>query len=170
MMDGSAAKILLWIHIFPILSFAFVPSTPPQNFIFKGHGIEANRLQRDTIFMEKAEAKAFSQNSRRIIFSKLTILKVKSQEDEGDDNKTTYFSPNIDLNAARKHKLSDAEDEDPTDQEIRESLNEYSFFDEATIYTRAGSGGQGSSTYKKGPGMSNIKLYRSMIFFETGIY
>jgi GTP-binding protein len=27
--------------------------------------------------------------------------------------------------------------------------NEYSFFDEATIYVRAGSGGQGSSTYKK---------------------
>jgi GTP-binding protein len=29
------------------------------------------------------------------------------------------------------------------------STNEYSFFDEATIYVRAGSGGQGSSTYKK---------------------
>ena len=54
---------------------------------------------------------------------------------------------------------ADAEDEEPTDQEIRESLNEYSFFDKATIYTRrAGSGGQGSSTYKKGPGMSNIKF------------
>eukprot|EP00956_Cyclotella_meneghiniana_P035317 scaffold113786_cov47-Cyclotella_meneghiniana.AAC.2 len=30
------------------------------------------------------------------------------------------------------------------------SNNEYSFFDEATIYIRAGSGGQGASTYKKG--------------------
>jgi len=29
------------------------------------------------------------------------------------------------------------------------SINEYSFFDEVSIYVRAGSGGQGSSTYKK---------------------
>jgi len=29
-------------------------------------------------------------------------------------------------------------------------VNEYSFFDEASIYVRAGSGGQGSSTFKKG--------------------
>jgi GTP-binding protein len=33
--------------------------------------------------------------------------------------------------------------------------NEYSFFDEAIIYVRAGSGGQGSSTYQKGPGGQN---------------
>ena len=32
----------------------------------------------------------------------------------------------------------------------RGSVNEYSFFDEAIIYVRAGSGGQGGSTYKKG--------------------
>lgn len=32
----------------------------------------------------------------------------------------------------------------------RGSTNEYSFFDEAYIYVRAGSGGQGASTYKKG--------------------
>ena len=35
------------------------------------------------------------------------------------------------------------------------STNEYSFFDEATIYIRAGSGGQGSSTYKKGVNSQN---------------
>jgi len=35
------------------------------------------------------------------------------------------------------------------------STNEYSFFDEATIYIRAGSGGQGSSTYKKGVNNQN---------------
>ncbi|KAG7369250.1 GTP1/OBG-domain containing protein [Nitzschia inconspicua] len=33
--------------------------------------------------------------------------------------------------------------------------HEYSFYDEATIYVRAGSGGQGSSTYKKGVGNQN---------------
>ena len=35
------------------------------------------------------------------------------------------------------------------------STNEYSFFDEATIYIRAGSGGQGASTYKKGVNNQN---------------
>ncbi|KAL7536448.1 hypothetical protein ACHAXR_007171 [Thalassiosira sp. AJA248-18] len=35
------------------------------------------------------------------------------------------------------------------------STNEYSFFDEAIIYIRAGSGGQGSSTYKKGVNNQN---------------
>ena len=35
------------------------------------------------------------------------------------------------------------------------TTNEYSFFDEATIYIRAGSGGQGSSTYKKGVNNQN---------------
>uniref|UniRef100_A0A7S3PUF2 OBG-type G domain-containing protein n=1 Tax=Chaetoceros debilis TaxID=122233 RepID=A0A7S3PUF2_9STRA len=152
MKEGSATKILLWIYIFPILSFAFLPSIPSQGYQFESYGLEANGSQRNSLFKEKAELKAFSQNSMMIF---PTVLKVKSEEEEGDDSKTTYFSPNIDLNAARKHKLSDAEDEEPTDQEIRESLNEYSFFDEATIYTRAGSGGQGSSTYKKGPGGQN---------------
>ena len=31
-----------------------------------------------------------------------------------------------------------------------QTTNEYSFFDEATVYIRAGSGGQGASTYRKG--------------------
>ena len=35
------------------------------------------------------------------------------------------------------------------------STNEYSFFDEAIIYIRAGSGGQGSSTYRKGVNNQN---------------
>jgi GTP-binding protein len=35
------------------------------------------------------------------------------------------------------------------------SVNEYSFFDEAIIYVRAGSGGQGASTYKKGVNSQN---------------
>ena len=35
------------------------------------------------------------------------------------------------------------------------SSSEYSFFDEAIIYIRAGSGGQGSSTYKKGVNNQN---------------
>jgi len=54
----------------------------------------------------------------------------------------TYFSPNRPLDNANLDMGSS----------IAASANEYSFFDEATIYVRAGSGGQGSSTYKKGVG------------------
>jgi GTP-binding protein len=43
----------------------------------------------------------------------------------------------------------------PTSPTTAAATNEYSFFDEATIYIRAGSGGQGSSTYKKGPKNQN---------------
>eukprot|EP00586_Coscinodiscus_wailesii_P015683 CAMPEP_0172499476 /NCGR_PEP_ID=MMETSP1066-20121228/127774_1 /TAXON_ID=671091 /ORGANISM="Coscinodiscus wailesii, Strain CCMP2513" /LENGTH=198 /DNA_ID=CAMNT_0013273251 /DNA_START=55 /DNA_END=647 /DNA_ORIENTATION=- len=35
------------------------------------------------------------------------------------------------------------------------TTSDYSFFDEATIYIRAGSGGAGSPTYKKGPNGQN---------------
>ncbi|KAL7531347.1 hypothetical protein ACHAWF_003731 [Thalassiosira exigua] len=43
----------------------------------------------------------------------------------------------------------------PAATPIASSTNEYSFFDEAIIYIRAGSGGQGSSTYKKGANGQN---------------
>eukprot|EP00934_Nitzschia_sp_Nitz4_P007139 Nitzschia sp. Nitz4//scaffold9_size221794//115230//116898//NITZ4_001354-RA/size221794-processed-gene-0.276-mRNA-1//1//CDS//3329561025//7129//frame0 len=38
----------------------------------------------------------------------------------------------------------------PVDPPSNTLVNEYSFFDEANIYVRGGSGGQGSSTYQKG--------------------
>jgi len=58
-------------------------------------------------------------------------------------NSATFFSPNV--------PLSDKviETDDTIDADGTESVNEYSFFDEAIIFVRAGSGGQGSSTYKK---------------------
>jgi len=57
-------------------------------------------------------------------------------QEEGD---TTFYSPNVPLDEGRE--IADAS--------IDGSTNEYSFFDEALIFVRAGSGGQGSSTYKK---------------------
>lgn len=56
----------------------------------------------------------------------------------------------------RKSKLHSTTDESKeTSSQINpastpQTNNEYSFFDEAIIYIRAGSGGQGASTYKKG--------------------
>ena len=61
---------------------------------------------------------------------------------------TTYYSPNIPL----VDKVLSEQSPDEYAASIESSANEYSFFDEATIYVRAGSGGQGASTFKKGVG------------------
>ena len=60
-----------------------------------------------------------------------------------DDNfAACYFSPNPVSNYNTKKGDYSSSDSD--------SMNEYSFFDEALIYVRAGSGGQGEGSYKKG--------------------
>ncbi len=63
-----------------------------------------------------------------------------------------FFSPNVELKDGIDERLLNASSDFDTEQE---STNEYSFFDEAIIFVRAGSGGQGSSTYKKAPGGQN---------------
>lgn len=71
-------------------------------------------------------------------------------DDPSDSSEATYFSPNRPLDDTQTtEKLMDALENAST---IESSASEYSFFDEATIYVRAGSGGQGASTYKKGVG------------------
>jgi Predicted GTPase len=74
-------------------------------------------------------------------------------DDDGDDanDNVIYYSPNTCLNHDEETPSSNNRDESITTS----SHNEYSFFDEAVIYVRAGSGGQGSSTYQKGPGGQN---------------
>jgi GTPase involved in cell partitioning and DNA repair len=72
------------------------------------------------------------------------------KEQEEDHHQTLYYSPNAPLLEPRR----DENDEDSisssrsrTSKSI--SKNEYSFFDEAIIYVRAGSGGQGANSYSK---------------------
>jgi len=67
------------------------------------------------------------------------------------DSTATYYSPNRPLSQERLTNV-DLNDDIDLQTAIESSVNEYSFFDEATIYVRAGSGGQGSSTYKKAAG------------------
>jgi GTPase len=71
-----------------------------------------------------------------------------------DGPENTYFSPNVALDQSRyRYDLDNYDISDPNkDPDSNDSVNEYSFFDEAVIYVRAGSGGQGSSTFKKGKG------------------
>lgn len=73
----------------------------------------------------------------------------------GDDDEETFYSPNVALDESRyrydlESEVPVGDEQDPTQQQ--QIVNEYSFFDEAIIFVRAGSGGQGSSTYKKGVG------------------
>ena len=64
----------------------------------------------------------------------------------------TFYSPNVPLGDHRPDQQN--KDGDSTllhnHPDASTSVNEYSFFDEAVILVRAGSGGQGASTYKKG--------------------
>lgn len=70
-----------------------------------------------------------------------------------------YYSPNIErpknIDGQQLYIDSNADHDIPTIHISNSivsdgSFNEYSFFDEAVIYVRSGSGGQGSSTFKKG--------------------
>jgi GTP-binding protein len=82
-------------------------------------------------------------------------------QDQIDDATETFYSPNVEIDDSRYrydledgdlHTSIDENDHDSQSSLSSSSVNEYSFFDEATIYVRAGSGGQGASTYKKGVG------------------
>jgi GTP-binding protein len=96
-------------------------------------------------------------------------LFAKETETAEEDDVATYYSPNAALDPT-KFRYDLEEENDGKDQsqvaagsEGDESasansnpeFNEYSFFDEATIFVRAGSGGQGASTHKKGVGGQN---------------
>jgi GTP-binding protein len=70
--------------------------------------------------------------------SKSTLFSTKS--DQTNDSSQTKENPTH-INPAATPSLA--------------TNNEYSFFDEATIYVRAGSGGQGASTYRKGVNNQN---------------
>lgn len=96
--------------------------------------------------------------NQRTISSPLWSKTTTDGDDDGEQPEETFYSPNIELDRSRyRYDLnSDDDDEDTADAEEDRSpaasMNEYSFFDEAIIYVRAGSGGQGGSTYRKGVG------------------
>lgn len=87
-----------------------------------------------------------------------TLLRQSSEResnvDETINDPAMFYSPNVALDESRYRY--DLDDETTTAKlpalNASSSVNEYSFFDEAVIYVRAGSGGQGASTYKKGAG------------------
>jgi GTP-binding protein len=65
-------------------------------------------------------------------------------EDYESDDAATYYSPNAPL----REKDTDTDTDTDSFNGADGSESEYSFFDEAVILVRSGSGGQGASTYK----------------------
>ena len=84
-----------------------------------------------------------------------------ADSEEASGGASAFFSPNAALDPTKyRYDLEVDGDEGRQDLDAppgtdRPEFNEYSFFDEATIFVRAGSGGQGSSTHKKGVGGQN---------------
>ena len=63
----------------------------------------------------------------------------------GEDSSTPlYYSPNVPLSL---HIEEEDGNEPPLLDDSAAATNEYSFFDEAIVYVRAGSGGQGGNSY-----------------------
>jgi hypothetical protein len=93
----------------------------------------------------------------RIIDGRPSFVVWSTSSDEEESNEallltdneesSTYYSPNVPLDGQEL-----LEGDGVRRVNLDSSLNEYAFFDEAFIYVRAGSGGQGASTYKKGTG------------------
>jgi GTP1/OBG/50S ribosome-binding GTPase len=77
----------------------------------------------------------------------IPLLAIKSSYDGPIDDIAVFYSPNVPLNSIERTPKDRSGDDD--------SSNEYSFFDEAVILVRAGSGGPGANTYKKGVGNQN---------------
>jgi GTPase involved in cell partitioning and DNA repair len=79
------------------------------------------------------------------------LLYLSSTPSDDAEEQVTYYSPNKPLFLDEDNNFS-RDDAANNIDDGSSAANEYSFFDEATITVRAGSGGQGSSTYKKGTG------------------
>jgi GTP-binding protein len=76
-----------------------------------------------------------------------------SSENEKGETDTYYYSPNVPLSTEEVNQqgINDCAVPEATVDTVGSAAttHEYSFFDEAIIYVRAGSGGQGANTYKR---------------------
>jgi len=78
-------------------------------------------------------------NKKIVLRSEFRLLKQKIRNFNNDE----YFV------STRKEKSPSMINNAMLNESVKTGESEYSFFDEAVIYVRAGSGGQGASTYKK---------------------
>lgn len=107
------------------------------------------------LFLKEVESlttmKHYSINCCSNYQSKRPLFHVSLSSSDDTELPVTYFSPNKPLSLSEENSFS-YDDTTNSIDDGNSATNEYSFFDEAIITVRAGSGGQGSSTYKKGTG------------------
>ena len=108
--------------------------------------LQRNKLRPSTIMTAFHQPKLILhrlRNTNTAIRHLTTNHDVSSRDNNNNNKETKTLSTTLPI--MNKNPAAAVSSSTPL-----QSNNEYSFFDEATIYIRAGSGGQGSSTYKKG--------------------
>jgi GTP-binding protein len=125
--------LVINLELVPV-SFAFCPSSSYSN-----SPRFTSTFTRSRLFSSPENSDSNDPSSSTTQNTNIGISSDDNKDYESDDA-TTYYSPNAPL------KEKDADGFNNADGSGSES--EYSFFDEAVILVRAGSGGQGSSTYK----------------------
>ena len=101
-------------------------------FVTKYDGI----LKGGQIFIDSRLRVEMSNGEESKLSEETQVNRVEGEKEKIEDNS--------------KDTIVENDNSSTSGTSTRGSVNEYSFFDEAVIYVRAGSGGQGGSTYKKG--------------------
>ena len=91
----------------------------------------------------------YGEYRQRYQFTFLGLSK-EEESNESEIDSATYYSPNTPIDeSSYRYDLQEEDGNDNTDATASTiDDKELTFFDEATIFVRAGSGGHGSSTYK----------------------
>jgi GTP-binding protein len=131
-----AFLFLVTIHFHWILpSFAFSPSSS-----FRNSPRFASTFTRSRLFSASDNSDSNDPSSSSSSTAQDTDIGISSNDNQDyeSDDAATYYSPNAPLREKDTDTFNGADG----------SESEYSFFDEAVILVRSGSGGQGASTFK----------------------
>jgi GTPase involved in cell partitioning and DNA repair len=149
--DEVILSTTMFTHAFTSTSRSGSTSSRTENYSDKGFsGVMISGLATNSV---GSSLSSTHQRNMRIIMN-MSKEEENKQIDEVyldvdidvDSETQQYYSPN---NIKTKPRTEASSESEESSASISTSVNEYSFFDEAVIYTRAGSGGQGASTYRK---------------------
>lgn len=104
----------------------------------------SSKRQFQNIFNHIQQKRQYTERRKRVTGTVSSTARCTTAEDSDPQLAPATSSTTVDGNS-----------EDPKTNSGADSNVEYSFYDEVTILVKAGSGGQGASTYKKGVGGQN---------------
>jgi GTPase involved in cell partitioning and DNA repair len=170
---------VLWFHVFLWWTMTTITSTTTTKslssswimvvnaaFVESPLPLNAQKAMKKKVAPPPHHPYSFRNHDSGPVMRFKAVLDDDITSDADKNAAATYYSPNVPLDQSRYYySTNDEENEALLSNENGQqqpllskrmedlsSTNEYSFFDEAFIVVRAGSGGQGSSTYKKGIG------------------